>query len=63
MAIVRDGQRQVAEFMIVVEGRLFYRINASGGGQFYRMSYWFSPLPTSSCVLLVHSPPLGIDKA
>jgi hypothetical protein len=63
VAIVRDGQRQVAEFMTIKEGGLFYRINASGGGQHYRMSYWLSPLPISSCALLIHSPPLGIDMA
>jgi hypothetical protein len=63
VAIVRDGQRQMAEFMTIKEGGLFYRINASGGGQHYRMSYWLSPLPPSSCTLLIHSPPLGIDMA
>lgn len=63
VAIVRDGQRQVAEFMTVKEGGLFYRIKASGGGQFWRMSYWLAPLPTNSCVLQVHSPPLGVDRA
>jgi hypothetical protein len=63
VAIVRDGLRQVAEFMTVKEGGLFYRINASGGDQLYRMSYWLSPLPTTSCALQIHSPPLGIDMA
>jgi hypothetical protein len=63
VAIVRDGQRQVAEFATIKEGGLFYRINASGGGQHYRMSYWLSPLPTSSFGLLIHSPPLGLDMA
>lgn len=63
VAIVRDGVRQVAEFMTIKEGGLFYRINASGAGQHYRISYWLTPLPTSSCLFSIHSPPLGIDVA
>ena len=61
VAIVRDGHRQVAEFMTVHEGGVFYRINASGGGQLWRMSYWLAPLPTVSCTLTFHSPPIGIE--
>ena len=63
VAIVRDGKRQVAEFLTVEDGGVFYRINASGGGQHYRMSYWLAPLRASSCALQIHSPPLGIDLA
>lgn len=63
VAVVRDGLHQVAEYMTIRDGGLFYRINASGGDQLYRMSYWLSPLPTRSCRLLLHSPPLGIDMA
>lgn len=63
VAIVRDGLRQVAEFMTIRDGGVFYRINSSGGGGYFRMSYWLAPLPTSSCALLVHSPPLDIDMA
>lgn len=63
VSVVRDGHRQVAEFMTVEEGGLFYRINASGGGQLWRMSYWLAPLPTVSCTLTFHSPPLGIELA
>lgn len=63
VAIVRDGHRQVAEFMTVQGGGLFYRITVWGGGQHRRMSFWASPLPTASCVLQIHSPPLGIDLA
>ncbi|HST49359.1 hypothetical protein [Jatrophihabitans sp.] len=63
VAIVRDGLRQVAEFMTIEEGGLFYRITAGGSGQHYRISYWLTPLPVKSCTLLVHSPPLGIDMA
>ena len=63
VAVVRDGVRQVAEFMTIKEGGLFYRINVTGGGQHHRMHYWVSPLPTRSCALQIHSPPLGIDMA
>lgn len=63
MAAVRNGRREVAEFLTIREGGLFYRINASGGDQLYRMSYWLAPLPTSPCALLINSPPLGIDLA
>ena len=63
VAIVRDGLRQVAEFMTIKEGGVFYRINSGGGGGYFRMSYWLAPLPTSSCVFQIHSPPLGVDMA
>lgn len=63
VAVVRDGHRQVAEFMTVEQGGLFYRINASGGGQLWRMSYWLAPLPAVSCTVTFHSPPLGIELA
>jgi hypothetical protein len=63
VAVVRDGHRQVAEYLTVEEGGLFYRINASGGGQLWRMSYWLAPLPTVSCTVTFHSPPLGIELA
>lgn len=63
VAIVRDGKRQVAEFLTVRDGGVFYRVSVWGGGQHHRMSYWVSPLPTSSCSLEIHSPPIGIDMA
>jgi|GEM_PF-3672223 len=63
VAVERDGRSQVAEYLTVVEGGLFYRINASGGGQLWRMSYWLAPLPTVSCTVTFHSPPLGIELA
>jgi hypothetical protein len=62
-AIVRDGKRQVAEFLTVKDGGVFYQVNVRGGGQHHRMFYWMSPLPISSCSLEMHSPPLGIDLA
>jgi hypothetical protein len=63
VAVVRNGQRQVAQFDTITSDEPFYRINASGGGQLYRMSYWLAPLPIGSCSLLIHSPLLGIDNS
>jgi hypothetical protein len=65
VAIVSDGRRQVTEFNVTKKGGLFYRMNVWGGGQHRRMAFWMSPLPlpTSSCSLQIHSPPLGIDMA
>jgi hypothetical protein len=63
VAVVRNGQRQVAEFDTLTSPEPFYRINASGGGQLWRMSYWLAPIPTGSCSLLMHAPSLGIDMA
>ncbi|MEO6501046.1 MAG: hypothetical protein ABIQ09_03960 [Jatrophihabitantaceae bacterium] len=63
VAIVRDGKRQVAEFLPIEDGGVFYRFSVWGGGQHHRLSYWLSPLPTGSCSLQIHSPPLDIDMA